>query len=155
MGRTYTVNSGSIALSASATKSLILLNPTITFCVTEVGISFDSSASSAAVTVDLYRTTTLGAPAGTTATFVKENANADSSSSNATASSLVNLSAEPTAVEVIRSFFVQPFGGLVVLQFPLGREPQMTGTTTQRLGLRVTTPGAVTPNVRSWFAIEE
>lgn len=155
MARTYTVNSGAIALSASATKSLILLNPTISYVVTELGISFNAAAATAAVTVDLYRTTTLGSPAGTTATFVKENMGADTASSNATASSLVNLTTEPTTVEIIRSFYVQPFGGLVVLQFPLGREPQMTGTSSNRIGVRVTTPASTTPSAEAWFAVEE
>ena len=155
MARTYTVNSGAVALSASATKSLILLNPTVTYILTELGISFDAAAAVAAVTVDLYRTTTLGSPAGTTATYVKENTQADSASSNATASSLVALSAEPTAVEILRSWYMQPFGGLVILQCPLGREPQMSGTSTQRVGIRVTTPTGVSPNAKSWFGVEE
>jgi hypothetical protein len=153
VARTYTINSGAVALSASATKSLILINPTTSYVITELGISFDSSASSAAVTVDLYRSTTIGSPAGTAATVVKENGSADSAASNT--SSLVALTTEPTAVEILRSFYVQPYGGLVVLQFPLGREPQMSGTSTQRIGLRVTTPASVTPNAKAWLAFEE
>lgn len=154
MARTYTVNSGAIALSASTPKTLILINPTITFRVTELGISFNASAATNAVTVDLYRTTTLGSPGGTAATFVRDNDSADTGSSN-TASSFVNVTPEPTAVEIIRSFYVQPFGGLVVIQFPLGREPMMSGTSTNRIGVRVTTPAATTPSVTAWLAIEE
>lgn len=154
MARTYTVNSGSVALSASTTKSLILVNPTITYRVTELGISFNASAATSAVTVDLYRTTTLGSPTGTAATLVNDNDSADSGSSNTT-SSLVNLTAEPASVQIIRSFYVQPFGGLVVIQFPLGREPMMSGTSTNRIGVRVTTPAATTPSATAWLAIEE
>jgi hypothetical protein len=154
MGRTYTVNSGAVALAATVAKSLILVNPSVTFVLAEVGISFDASAASAPCVVDLYRTTSVTGAAGAAATVVKENANADSASSNV-ASSLVVLTAEPASVEILRSFYVQPFGGLVVLQFPLGREPQMSGTSTNRLGIRATMPTGVTGAARAWFAFEE
>lgn len=152
MARTYTLNSGAVALSASATKSLLLINPTVSYVVTELGVSFDAAATTSAVLVDLYRTTTIGSPAGTSTTPVRENASADSAAS---ATGLVSLTTEPTAVELIRSFYVQPFGGLVVLQFPLGREPQMSGTSANRIGVRVTTPASTTPNARAWLAFEE
>lgn len=153
MGRTYTVNQVSAAVTASGTKTLWLLNPTVTFDLTEIGISFDASAAFAGIGVELYRTTTLGAPAGTAFTPVKADQPADSAATSTT--NLTNLTTEPTAVEILRSWFIQPFGGLLVLQFPLGREPQASGTSANRLGLRYIAPATITSNVRSYAEIEE
>jgi hypothetical protein len=152
MARTYTVESSPAALSASGTKSLILVNPTNTFVLTELSVSFNASAASAGVLFDLYRTTTLGSPTGSTATFVRSN---NSSDQPATSTGLVNLTAEPTAVELIRSWYFQPFGGLYVFQFPLGREPMMSGTSANRIGLRYTGVTGVTPSCVAYFEVEE
>lgn len=150
---TYTVQSGSVALSASATKSLWLLNPaTVDFCLTELSISFDPAAASVAPRVDLYRVTTIGSPTGTTAVFVKVN-NPDGAA--AVSTGLTALTAEPTTVEIIKSWFVQPAGGLFVLQHPLGREPVGAKTNGNRIGLRVVTPASVTPNAIGYAEIEE
>ena len=152
MARTYTVPQAAAALAASGTKSLILINPTNTFWLTELGISFNASSASAGVLFELYRTTTIGTPAGTPFTPVKGNMSADQA---ATVTALVNLTTEPTAVEVLRTWYFQPFGGLYVFQYPLGREPQMSGTSSQRIGLRYTGVTGVTPNVVSYMEVEE
>jgi hypothetical protein len=150
---TYTVQTGSVALSASATKSLWLIAPaTVDFVLTEFGISFDASTASTAIRVDLYRTTTLGSPAGTTGTLVPSN-NPDGHAALSTA--LTALSAEPTTVQIIKSWFVQPTGGLLVMQHPLGREPAATVTNAGRLGLRAVTPAAVSPNCVAYAEWEE
>lgn len=144
----YSIQTGSVALSASATKSLWLANPaTDAFCPVEVGISFDASASSTALRVDLYRVTTIGSAAGTTATIVKYN---DPNSAAATTTGLTALTTEPTAVEILASWFIQPFGGLFVLQYPMGREPGAVAAG-QRLGIRAVTPASVSPNCVSYI----
>lgn len=152
MGRTYPIAQAAAALAASGTKSLILVNPTNTFWLTELGISFNASSASAGVLFELYRTTTLGSPTGTTYTPVKGN---NSSDQSATVTALTNLTAEPTAVEILRTWYLQPFGGLYVFQYPLGREPMMSGTSSQRIGLRYTGVTGVTPNVVSYMEVEE
>lgn len=153
MARTYVVSSGGVAMSAVvAAHSLILVNPTNFFVVTEVGVSFNASASSAGVLFELYRTTTLGSPAGTVFTPIKSTLSADQA---ATATALINLTTEPTAVEILRQWYLQPFGGPYVFQFPLGREPAMSGTSTNRVGLRYTGVAAVTPNVAAYTEVEE
>lgn len=152
MGRTYSVPSAAAALSASGTKSLLLVNPTNTFLLTELGVSFNASAASAGVLFELYRTTTLGSPAGTSTTPVRVNNSSDQSS---TITALTNLTTEPTAVEILRTWFFQPFGGLYVFQFPLGREPMMSGTSSNRIGLRYTGVTGVTPSCTSYAEIEE
>lgn len=143
--------SGAIALSASATKSLWLLNPaTDYFVIVQMGFSFNAVAASATVGVELYRTTTVGAPAGTTATFTKVNRVADAAAPTTTG--LTALTTEPTAVEVLADWEIQPYGGVIDMQYPMTREP-MAAAAGQRLGLRFVTPAAVTPSVRAytWF----
>lgn len=149
---TYVVPSGSVALSASATKSLWLINPaTPGFRLTEVAVSFDASTASVAPRVELYRITTIGPATGTNTPPIRVNAPLEIASQS-TAQTVIT--SEPTAVEVLRQWFIQPGGGLVVLQYPLGREPAAAGGG-QRIGLRVITPAAVTPNVCSYGEFEE
>lgn len=149
---TYVIQTGSVALSGNATKSLILINPaTVGFRITELGISFDQSSSATAVRVDLYRVVTIGSAAGGTATIVKANSPSDAA---AQSTGLTALTTEPTTVEILRSWFIQQFGGLLVLPFPLGREPAAAGTG-QRLGLRAITPASVTPNTVAYLEFEE
>lgn len=144
---------GVLTLSASATKSLWLLNPvTDFFVIAQLSASFKATASSDTVAVELYRTTTLGSPTGTSATITKINRVADAAA--ATTTGLVNLTAEPTAVEVLADWEIQPFGGLIDLQYPLQREP-IAVAAGQRLGLRCTTPAGVTPGVRSYVWFDE
>lgn len=149
----YSTRTGLITLSASATKSLWLLNPaTDFFLIAQMAVSFKATASSDTVAVELYRTTTLGTPTGSAATISKVNRIGDAAA--ATTTGLTSLTAEPTAVEVLADWEIQPFGGLIDLQYPLQREP-LSAAAGQRLGLRCTTPAAVTPGVRSYIWFDE
>jgi hypothetical protein len=149
----YGTRTGSTALTASATKSLWLLNPASDFfLLAQFGISLDASAASAGVGVELYRTTTLGTPAGTAATITKVNRIGDTAA--ATTTGLTVLTTEPTAVEVLADWFIQPFGGLFDVQYPLQREP-LSAAAGQRIGLRYVTPAAVTPNCRAYVWFDE
>lgn len=149
---TYTVQTGSVALAAAATQSLWLIAPaSADYVLTEISVSFDTPNAATGIRVDLYRTTTLGTPAGTTGVLVPSN-NADGRAALSTA--LTALSAEPTAVQIIKSWFV-PQSGLLVLQQPLGREPNGAFTNAGRLGLRCVTPAAVSPHAVSYAEIEE
>jgi hypothetical protein len=149
----YGTRTGSTALTASATKSLWLLNPVSDFfLLAQFGISLDASAASAGVGVELYRTTTLGTPAGTAATITKVNRIGDTAA--ATTTGLTVLTTEPTAVEVLADWFIQPFGGLFDVQYPLQREP-LSAAAGQRIGLRYVTPAAVTPNCRAYVWFDE
>ena len=141
MGAQYSVTTGAVTLTAASTKSLILLNPvTNRAVVTEVSISLNGSAAGTAVQFDLYRTNTLGTPAGTTGT---ENV-LDPATQAATTTSLTALSTEPTSVFVLDSWEVQELGGLIVIQYPLGREPVLAAAGA-RVGIRYTTAAATTP----------
>lgn len=144
---------GAITLVASATKSLWLLNPvTDFFVIAQMAISFKATASSDTVAVELYRVTTIGTPAGTTATMTKINRVSDAA--NPTTTGLVNLTTEPTAVEVLADWEVQPFGGLLDMQYPLQREP-ISAAAGARIGLRAVTPAGVTPGIRSYVWYDE
>jgi hypothetical protein len=149
----YSTRTGLLTTTASTTKSLWLLNPAADFFViAQLSVSFKASAASDTVAIELYRTTTLGTPAGTTATMVKVNRGADAAAPTTTG--LTNLTAEPTAVEILADWEVQPFGGLLDLQYPLGREP-LAPAVGARLGLRYITPAAVTPGIRSYAWYDE
>lgn len=149
----YSVRTGSVALTASTTKSLWLLNPAGDFFVlAQLGISFDASAASAGVGIELYRVTTIGTATGTTYTPVKVNRQADSAAAATTAQTPVTT--EPTAVEVLADWFIQPFGGLFDVQYPLQREP-LAAAAGQRIGFRYVTPAAVTPNCRAYVWFDE
>lgn len=152
MDRTYIV-SATFSMVASTAKTLILLNPTNALTLSEVDASFDSNAVQPAALVELYRTTTLGSPAGTSFTPVKGSTPADQAAS---VTALVNLTAEPTAVEILRHWWVQPFGGrLGPLQFPLGRELVAAGSSVNRLGLRVTAGASSTPSCKAYMEFVE
>jgi hypothetical protein len=148
----YVVSCASTALSASATQSLILINPaTIAYKITELSVSFDSAAAATAVEVQLYRTTAVGSPAGTSTTPIKVT-NPGATAAQSTA--LTALTTEPTTVEILRRWFVSPASGLLLLQHPLGREPGAAGAG-QEIGLRAITPSGVTPHVAAYLEFEE
>lgn len=150
MAADYAVSTGSIALSASATKSLWLLNPATNNAeIFEIDVSMDGSAPLTSVKIDLYFVVTLGAAAGATGTVNKVQATGTPA---ATTTALTALTTEPSTVTVLASWFVSPFGGLYSLQMPLGREPVLAGGGA-RWGLRAVTPTGVTPNIISnvWF----
>jgi len=151
---TYSVATGSVALSASATKSMWLLDPvTNPITIAEMSVSFDSSAPLTAIRVDLYVVTTVGSAAGTAGTVGKW---MDQNAPAATTTALTALSTEPTTVVVLANWFLQPFGGNQTLQWPLMREPGAgAADTTHRLGLRCVTPSGASPNCVSYVVIDE
>lgn len=136
-------------LTAASTKSLILLNPvTVAFKLRQIDISLDASAAAAGVKFQVYRVSTIGTPAGTTATPWL----ADERDVAATTTALTNLTAEPTTVGVLCSYYLQPLGGLYTLPLPFSAEIIGKGGG-NRIGLRYTTPAAVAPDViaTAWF----
>jgi hypothetical protein len=147
----YTVTSGKVTLTAAATKSLILVNPvTPAFKLRKVVVSLDASAAAAGVQFDLYRVSTIGTPAGTSATP----ALTDERDAAAQSTALVALTTEPTAVTVLDSEYLQPLGGLFPDWQPYGAEIIGKGGG-NRIGLRYTTPSGVTPDCLATFYIEE
>jgi hypothetical protein len=149
MAAQFTVTTGKITLTASATQSLWLLNPVTNRAVlTMLDVSLDGSAPASGVQIDLYRVTTLGSVVGSSATVNQ----ADPTSQVATTTGLTGLTTEPTSVAVLDSWYVQPYGGLLVIEFPLGREVVLAAAGS-RVGLRCTTGAGVTPDclATAWF----
>lgn len=148
----YVVSNASLALTASTTQSLVLINPAVVdIVINEIGVSFDSASAATAIEVDLYRTTNSAGAAGSSATPIRGTRPGGTA---AQSTALTNLSAEPTAVEVLRKWFVSPASGMLVLQFPLGKEPTGLGAG-QEIGLRVITPAGVTPHALAYIDFSE
>jgi hypothetical protein len=147
----YVVSTGKVTLTAAATKSLILLNPPAQeVTLRKITISLDGSSAAAGVQFDLYRVSTLGTPAGTTATPALTDERDVASQSSA----LTALTTEPTAVTVIDSVYLQPLGGLLPDWQPFGAEPMIKGGG-NRLGLRYVTPASVSPDCLASFWFDE
>jgi hypothetical protein len=151
----YSVNSGAVSLSGGATKSLWLLDPvTAPFSIVEFGVSFNASVSTVPVEVDLYIAASVGSAAGTSASVYA----LGSTTVSATTTALSSLSTEPSTKYLVQSWYVQPFGGILDIQYPLGREGMSAiggSTTTDRIGLQVTTPSGVAPSAISYVWFEE
>lgn len=126
--------------SATATEPLII----------RWGVSFNGATSTATpVLVELLFQTTDGT-AGTAATRVPIRA---SSAVVAVTTAHHSFSAEPTAGALIEQLYVHPQAGLWVAEYPPGREPGLSATTTSRIGIRVTAPATV--DAAAFFHWEE
>lgn len=152
MAAQFVVTTGKVTPTATSTKSLWLLNPVTNEArITQIEISMDASGVASGLEFDLYKVTTLGSPAGTTGT---EN-NLNPTQQAATTTSLTTLTTEPTTKAVFASWYLQPVGGLLVIQFPLGREPVLAQAGA-RWGLQyITTAGSGTPDIISNVYFEE
>jgi hypothetical protein len=102
------------------------------------GISFDGVDSTAApIQIDLLRQTTDG-----TATAATEGAFDAADPATPAVTGHHSFIAEPTPGVVLESMHVHPQGGLIIREYPPGREIFIEAATTSRLGIRVVTPGA-------------
>jgi len=144
----YTARDSAVALSASTTKTIVqvVASSSKPVRIVEIGVSFDGTSGSATpVAVDLLRQTTAGT--SSSLTFVYENPQTET----AIATALKTFTAEPTAGDILRSWYVTPAGGLFVMQFPLGREP-VVGVS-GRIGIRCNAPATV--NTTAYITFEE
>lgn len=144
----YTARDSAVALSAGANKTLvqILAGSAKPLRIVEVGVSFDGVTGTAVpVTVDLMRQTTSGTASALT--IVQENPQTEAPAATARNA----FSAEPTAGDILRTWYVTPAGGLWVMQFPLGREP-VVGVS-GRIALRVNAPATV--NAAGYLTFDE
>lgn len=122
----------------------------------ELGISFNGTSSSAVpVQVRLIRTTV--APAATSPALSQAATPLDSSAPGSTFTAYAPSAASawttrPTIGVTLRTWYVPPTSGLV-LQFPLGQEPDGPATTAAGLGIQCIAPAAVT--VDTYFVWSE
>lgn len=153
----FSVTSGAAFAVGSTAKTILNLiagssNPPV---ITEFGISFDSTSVGSPVLLELC-TSTQGA-AGTPGTIgtVKMVRGYPSYSPVTTAAG--QYSAEPTTLTPVKQWLIQPYGGLLVIQYPLGREVQgqiTAATDSKGLAWRVSIPAGAT-NARAYIEWEE
>lgn len=151
MAAGYTAETnGDVALSAATAKTILsVINAANSLIrIVEFGVSFDGTSSTAEpVTVELCYSTQAGAGTSTSHTITQ--VRGPTRTVQATAAR--NYTAEPTTLTVWKRWLVHPQAGIVV-QFPLGREPECT-VTSDALCLRCTAPATV--NVQAYIEFEE
>jgi hypothetical protein len=145
---------GATALTAATAKTLVNIIPGASrqVIVTELSNSFDGvTASAVPVLVEFcYSTQATAGTVGTSPTpTVIRGVGA------ATATAAESYSAEPTVVTAFKQWLVTPNGGLLVIQFPLGREAysDTSGGTNKGILVRDNAPAAV--NARAYIEFEE
>lgn len=154
LGQGFTARNGSFLLTASVTRTLlqILTAANTPVRIISYSVSVDSTAGSP-IRVQLARQTTAGTTAtitaGTHGPFSLTN---PSALTPTVTLATINASAEPTTTDVIEDDYI-PFGGLLKVQYPLGREPMVI--TAARIGILVITPAATTPNCSVTLQWEE
>lgn len=146
----FSVVSKDQALAAAASETLWqLLAPSDAEArLIEFGVSFDGvTASNAPVDVDLLRQST----AGTSSAATEIEWRTSGLAARVVATTI--FTAEPTAADILASWQLTPNGGLLVVQYPLGREPVISAS--ERLAVRATTASGVTPNATAYAVWEE
>ena len=148
----YTVESnGDVALVAATPKTVVnWINAANSLSrVVELGVSFDGTSSAAEpVTVELCSSTQAGAGTSTSHTIAQTGGPTRTPEGSAER----NYSVEPTVLVVLKRWLVRADGGLLVLPFPLGREPEQV-ITADGLCIRCDAPAAV--NCQAYLEIEE
>jgi len=156
MSALYAVKTGTTvtALVAATAKTLVNLisGANRIPLVTQLAISFDGVTASAVPVLVEPCYSTQGA-AGTPGASPTPTLLRGKGASQSTAG--VDYSAEPTALTPYDHWLVTPNGGLLVIQSPLGREPEadLSGGTNKAHALRATAPANV--NCRASMQFEE
>jgi hypothetical protein len=153
MAAGYVVSTiGSLALAAATAKTIlnVIAATNGLLRIVEFSVSFDGvTASAVPAAVELCYSTQAGAGTPGTAPTINQMRGA---TRTVQATAQQNYSAEPSVLTVWKHWLVPVYNGLLVVQFPLGREPEET-VTADGLLLRVTAPAVV--NCRAYFEFEE
>lgn len=136
------------ALTAGAKTILMAIAPaTRGLLVVEMGMSFDGvTASAVPALVELVQSTqaTAGTPGtgGAVPTIIQSRGRVTGGDAPTGGA---NYTAEPTVLTAIRRWYVTPNNGILVVQFPLGREPECddSGGAVKALGIRINVTAAV------------
>jgi hypothetical protein len=143
---------GSLALVAATTKTILNLITAANALtrIVEFSVSFDGvTASAIPALVELCYSTQAGAGTPGSAPTISQ-LRGPTRTVQATAAQ--NYGAEPTVLTSWKRWFVPVYNGLLVIQFPLGREPEQI-VTADALAIRVTAPAIV--NVSGYIEFEE
>jgi hypothetical protein len=162
-GNAYIVHTGTsaVALTAATAKTIWYVNAAAANQPTfvEFAVAFDGvTASNTPALVEIvYGTKASNSTPGTgSTTFTPlQTRGWPVQTSQQTAANA--CSSEPTVLTTNRQWLLSPNGGLLVIQFPLGREPTAiasgTAASGNQIGMRVTAPQTV--NVRGYCEYEE
>lgn len=154
MAARYQVDTnGDIALVAATAKTIMnVINAANSLIrLIEFSVSFDGvTASAEPVEVELGLSTQAGAGSGSTSHTILQTGG-PLRTVQATAQRDY-ATTEPTVITILKRWRVRADGGLLVVQFPLGREPEQTATADGLL-LRLTAAAAV--NVYGYMEFEE
>lgn len=137
----YVVNVGPVALLATAVQTIAqLITGAKQAKLIEAHVSFNGiSASDVPVVVDVLRQTTAG-----TATGAQVPLKDDPADGAALLTYAKTVTVEPTAGDILRSWYVTPNGGLFVLPLPVGGIVIPSGGGSGgRLSIRATAPANV------------
>lgn len=161
-GPGYIVNTGSsaIALSAATAKTILYINAgaNVDTNLSELCVGFDGvTASNVPALVELvYGTKASNSTPGTGSTSFTPLQTRGWAVKSAAAAAANTCTSEPTVLTSHRQWLLTPNGGLLVVQFPLGKEPtahNIASTSGLQIGLRVTAPAIV--NVRAYTEHDE
>jgi hypothetical protein len=146
---TFTARDSAVALVANTTKTIVQVVPgtNTPIRVVEIGVSFNGiTTTDVPATVDLIRQSTAGTSSALTLV-----ADQEQNTKTVVATALKTFTAEPTAGNVLRTWYVTPLGGLLIMQFPLGRE---VDALTSRIALRCNAPTSAV-SVNAYISFEE
>jgi hypothetical protein len=148
MDAVYVTRNTVFAATAGAKTVLKLITPsTFNLKIHEIGVSMDGVTSSAVPATVEWGTsdeTTAGTQVGTAVTTqIKGRAQAHGLTVGQ------NFSAEGTTYTIHNGVFVPQFMGVLVLQHPLGLEPESPGDAADSFLLRITVTANV--NVLAWI----
>jgi hypothetical protein len=162
-GNAYSVHTGAaaISLAAAGAKTILYTNSAAANqpSFTEMCVSFDGvSATAVPALIELvYGNKTANFTPGTGSTaFTALQLRGWPTQASAQASAN-NCTTEPTVLTTLKQWLLTPNGGLLYVQYPLGREP--TGAASGaaisgiQVGVRVTAPAIV--GVRGFYEYEE
>lgn len=142
------------AATAGAKTALMAIAPSSSGLVlVEFGISFDGvTASAVPALVEIVSSTQAGAGTGTGTPTITQSRGRVTGGAAPTAAG--RYSAEPTVLTRRRAWYVTPNNGILVVQFPLGREPETDNSSgaAKAVGIRVNVSANV--NVMCYMEVE-
>jgi hypothetical protein len=141
------------ATAGAKTALMVIAGANSGLIVCEFGISFDGvTASAVPALVELVSSTQAGAGTPTGTPTVTQVRGRVTGGEPPTASG--RYSAEPTTLVRHRAWYVTPNNGILVVQFPLGREPETddSGGSIKAYGIRVNVSANV--NVMAYMETE-
>lgn len=149
----YTAAPATFAAPNNATRTVIRVTPTsaVDIQLTELSVSFDGASPTATpILVKLMKSASIS---GGTASAITVQSVRDSPAAASLAANTYTAEPTYTSQVLLKHWYVSPVSGLL-LQFPLGREPQRLAAANVGLELVIVTVTASgTPNVAAYMEL--